>query len=101
MRPTATLLSALFLTSIFCAGASASTFSMLFKFAFETAENPHGTVFRDKDGALYGTSYFFGPGGHGVVFKLSPPPKARPSGPTISSIALQAGSTERVPSVLW
>src|SRR5262249_47813508 len=47
--------------------------STLFKFDGDTAENPHGSVFRDKDGALYGTSYFFGPDGHGVVFRLSPP----------------------------
>jgi len=77
MRSTATLLSALFVTAISCASASASTFATLFKFSSGTAENPHGTVFRDKDGALYGTAYFFGPGGRGVVFKLSPPPEGK------------------------
>lgn len=72
MRPLS-LLSAICLSATICTGASAATFSTIFKFDADTAKNPHGTVFKDADGSLYGTSYFFGPGGHGVVFKLSPP----------------------------
>jgi hypothetical protein len=53
--------------------AQAATFTTIYKFDGSLGENPSGKLLEDRHGALYGTAYFFGPGGHGVVFRLTPP----------------------------
>jgi len=52
--------------------ANAASFSTI-KFDGSRGQNPTGSLLDDRHGALFSTVYFFGPGGHGAVFKLTPP----------------------------
>jgi uncharacterized repeat protein (TIGR03803 family) len=45
---------------------------VLHSFAFSDGANPYGGLIFDATGNLYGTTYYGGPNGAGVVFKLKP-----------------------------
>lgn len=51
-------------------------FGLLYTFAGNDGENPTARVIMGSNGSLYGTTFAGGNGGHGTVFKLTPPPTA-------------------------
>ncbi|HTV34548.1 MAG TPA: choice-of-anchor tandem repeat GloVer-containing protein, partial [Methylocella sp.] len=59
-------------------GQTAWTETVLYSFkGGSDGINPYAGLIADKDGALYGTTYFGGTGGYGTVFKLTPPAKGQ------------------------
>jgi len=66
MKVTLALLTAILLAS----AAPAQTFKVVYSFSFTDGSSPNGSLLRDADGNLYGTTLFGGKSNRGVVFKL-------------------------------
>jgi uncharacterized repeat protein (TIGR03803 family) len=77
MRFISALVPVFLASSALASAATATTFTQIYKFNAATGENSFGKLVQDKNGLFYGTAYFFGPGGHGVVFRLSPPAEGK------------------------
>lgn len=57
--------------SIFRLATDTNVMTQLFSFDTPAGANPRGGLVADSQGNLYGTTYSYGPEGHGTVFKLS------------------------------
>jgi uncharacterized repeat protein (TIGR03803 family) len=66
MRYLLTLLTAI----LFVTAAPAQTFKVFYTFSFTDGSSPNGSLLRDSEGNLYGTTVFGGSSNRGVVFKL-------------------------------
>ena len=56
---------------LFCAGQlPAQTFSVIHNFTGNDGGHPYGNIAIDRGGSLYGSTYYYGPGNGGTVFKL-------------------------------
>lgn len=80
--------------------AQAQTFTMLHTFTGADGANPQSPLIADAAGNLYGTTFYDGKSGYGIVFKISPnhnvtvlysfagpPDAANPSGPLFLDVS--------------
>ena len=65
-------LAVLFVATSVIPSAQAQTFKVLYTFRGTDGSGPDGTLAMDSAGNLYGTTYFGGEYGNGVIFKLNP-----------------------------